>query len=221
MALHFVSTSILSSENGIDFGKEEIIISEESKKAIAAAERASNRPLYEQLFDQQQKKQEEYDANTKRMFAPPKALDEDEVEYFNNLKVKRNEALSNRHSIEEKALEVFRTMQRDSSSSNQTTSINFSLPEPKKEIIAKLPVIAKKRKAAAVNGNDDMSANPLIKSSKGVEVEVRHDNEDINIRIPDKNNIIEKSTSAQQQEQKGEDSIPSSGLIFDYGSDSE
>ena len=32
MALHFVSTSILSSDNGIDFGKEQQIESEEAKK---------------------------------------------------------------------------------------------------------------------------------------------------------------------------------------------
>ena len=31
MALHFVSTSILSSTDGIDYGKEELIESEEAK----------------------------------------------------------------------------------------------------------------------------------------------------------------------------------------------
>jgi hypothetical protein len=104
MALHFVKTSVLSSEDGIDFGKEVQLDTEEARKARREAENASRKPLYQQLADQRAKMQEEYDANTKKIFgtlmnyrvfryahynnrifyfqmkAPPKALDEEDVE---------------------------------------------------------------------------------------------------------------------------------------------
>jgi hypothetical protein len=68
MALHFVSTSVLSSTDGIGFEKEEMKDSEEIRKAKAASSISSAKPLYEQLALQQAKKQEEYDANTKKIF---------------------------------------------------------------------------------------------------------------------------------------------------------
>ena len=68
MALHFVSTSILSSADGIGFDKEEVKESEETRNARIAAERAAAKPLYEQLAAQQDKKQAEYDAQTKLIF---------------------------------------------------------------------------------------------------------------------------------------------------------
>jgi exoribonuclease II len=80
MALHFVSTSVLSSEDGIEFQKEVQLETEEAKKAKKEAERQANQPLYLQLQAQKDKKQEEFDANTKKLFAPPKAIDEEEAE---------------------------------------------------------------------------------------------------------------------------------------------
>lgn len=68
MALHFVSTSVLSSSDGIGFEKEEMKESEETRAAKVAADRAAAKPLFEQLADQQDKKQAEYDANTKLIF---------------------------------------------------------------------------------------------------------------------------------------------------------
>ena len=68
MALHFVKTSVLSSEDGIDFGKEVQLDTEEARKARREAENASRKPLYQQLADQRAKMQEEYDANTKKIF---------------------------------------------------------------------------------------------------------------------------------------------------------
>lgn len=68
MALHFVSTTVLSSEDGIGFSKEVALETEEARKARIDAEKAANRPLFMQLAEQQDKKQAEYDANTKKMF---------------------------------------------------------------------------------------------------------------------------------------------------------
>lgn len=49
----------------------------------------SNRPLYEQLEDEKEKKQAQYDAVTKAMFAPTKALDEEEAEHYNEVEDKK------------------------------------------------------------------------------------------------------------------------------------
>ena len=95
MTLRFVKTSILSSEDGIDFGKEVsymiklfksflnilyivccyikvAVESEETKAAKIAAEKASAKPLYQQIAEMKERKQQEYDENTKKIFAPPK-----------------------------------------------------------------------------------------------------------------------------------------------------
>jgi hypothetical protein len=80
MALHFVTHSILSSEDGIDFGKETQVESQESIKARKQAEEASRKPLFQQLADLAEKKVDVYEENRKRIFAPPSALDEDDVE---------------------------------------------------------------------------------------------------------------------------------------------
>jgi hypothetical protein len=68
MALHFVSTSILSSEDGIGFEKEIKKDTEDVRLAKQAAALAQSKPLYEQLADQQRIKDEEYEANTKLIF---------------------------------------------------------------------------------------------------------------------------------------------------------
>jgi hypothetical protein len=44
-----------------------------------------HRPLFEQLEEQKEKKDAEYDAVTKMMFAPTKALDEEEAQHMNDV----------------------------------------------------------------------------------------------------------------------------------------
>mmetsp|Transcript_3385 Transcript_3385/g.6141 ORF Transcript_3385/g.6141 Transcript_3385/m.6141 type:complete len:133 (+) Transcript_3385:133-531(+) len=68
MALHFVSTSTTTSSDGISFDTEEVKESQEIIQARRAADIASKKSLFEQLSDQQEKKKEEYDKNTKLIF---------------------------------------------------------------------------------------------------------------------------------------------------------
>ena len=49
MSIHFVSTAILSSSDGINHDKEEEVESSEVIRARKEAERAANKPLYQQL----------------------------------------------------------------------------------------------------------------------------------------------------------------------------
>jgi hypothetical protein len=108
MALHFVKTSVLTSEDGIDFGKEVAVESEEARKSRQEADDASRKPLYEQLRELQDKAKEEYDANTKRLFAAPKALDEEDVMFLNDIESTRVKAMEQRAATEQSALEAFR-----------------------------------------------------------------------------------------------------------------
>lgn len=85
MTLRFVKTSILSSSDGIDFANEIAVESEEVLKTRVAAEAAANVPLYQQLADIRDKKKLEYDEIGKKIFAPPRALDEEDIEFFNDL----------------------------------------------------------------------------------------------------------------------------------------
>jgi hypothetical protein len=79
MALHFVKTAIQTSTDGHIYS-EEAVESDETRKARKEAEESSRKPLFQQLADIKAKKDEEYDENKKKMFAPPKGLDEDEAE---------------------------------------------------------------------------------------------------------------------------------------------
>ncbi len=112
MALQFVKTSVLSSENGIDFSKEEVLETEEVKKARIAAAQASQKSLYEQLSERKEQQQAEYDANTKLLFAPPKAIDEEEFSFLQTVEDLRQRQEFERRSKEEKALEDFRAARR-------------------------------------------------------------------------------------------------------------
>lgn len=107
MALQFVKTSVLSSEDGIGFSKEETVESDEAKQIRLASERAAIKPLYEQLAEQKEKKQQEYDANTKLMFAPPKALDDEEYSFLQSIQETQLRKQEQRFNEEQRAIEEF------------------------------------------------------------------------------------------------------------------
>jgi hypothetical protein len=108
MTLRFVKTAILSSSDGIDFANEVAVESEEVFKARAAAESASRKPLYQQLADLRDQKKLEYDENTKKIFAPPKALDDDEIEFFNELESSKAKVVDEIKRQVDTELEAFR-----------------------------------------------------------------------------------------------------------------
>jgi hypothetical protein len=112
MTLRFVKTSILSSADGIDFANEVAVESEDVLKARVEAAAAAAKPLYQQLSDLRDKKQEEYDEVTKQIYAPPRGLDEDEVEFFNDLEDSKARIKAYNKRIEDSELEAFRESQR-------------------------------------------------------------------------------------------------------------
>jgi FAM192A/Fyv6, N-terminal domain len=68
MALHFVKTAVLTSADGIDFGTEVAVESDETRQAKLDAEAATRKPLFQQLADLRDKKQDEFDENRKKIF---------------------------------------------------------------------------------------------------------------------------------------------------------
>lgn len=112
MTLRFVKTSILSSNDGIDFGTEVAVESDEVRKTRLEAEAASNKPLYQQLADIRDRKQLEYDENTKKIFAPPKGLDEEDIEFFNEMDDAKARTEDTNKRQEQAELEAFRESRR-------------------------------------------------------------------------------------------------------------
>ena len=133
MTLRFVKTAILSSSDGIDFGSEVAVESEEVLKTRAAAEAAANKPLYQQLADLRDLKQLEYDENTKKIFAPPKGLDEEDIEFFEELDTAKERAERDIRRKDDNELEAFRESRRLEMLKEPANTSNavFKLP-PKK-----------------------------------------------------------------------------------------
>lgn len=133
MTLRFVKTSVLSSSDGIDFSNEVAVESEETKMARVAAERAAARPLFEQLAEQRQKKQDEYDANTKLMFAPPKSLDAEDITFLQGVQDSQQAIQRRRKEEEELALEQFRAATRKEAPAHVPVvhTVKVAVPEKK------------------------------------------------------------------------------------------
>jgi hypothetical protein len=113
MSLRFVKTSILSSEDGLDFSKEQSVETEEQR--LNRLKREQSKPLYEQLAEQQQKKQEEYDANTRLLFAPPKSIDEEEFRFLESLEDMKKAEGNKRIEEEKLTMEILRSVKKKES----------------------------------------------------------------------------------------------------------
>jgi predicted patatin/cPLA2 family phospholipase len=114
MSLRFVKTAVLSSEDGVDFSKETTIENEETRLARLEAERASRKSLYEQLEEQKQKKQADYEAVTKQIFAPPKALDDEEFDFLQSLSNQKSRKEEEVKLKDQQELEDFRASLKNS-----------------------------------------------------------------------------------------------------------
>jgi hypothetical protein len=171
---------------------QEVKESQEIIQARRAADIASKKSLFQQLSDQQDKKQEEYDKNTKLIFgmiqctvrylyvcmyacmyacmyvcmyvrmyvcwvlllfviyyllfaAPPKCLEEEDVEYFTQVDERHKQFLESQKQMDDKQLEDFR---KKSQSAQQSAHPLLKIPQKKDETQKKsaAPVIGKSRK---------------------------------------------------------------------------
>lgn len=156
MTLRFVKTSILSSNDGIDFGTEIAVESDEVRRTRIEAEAASNKPLYEQLADIRDRKKLEYDENTKKIFAPPKGLDEEDIEFFNEMDDAKARADNASKRLVDAELEAFRESRRIEllKEPQETPHATFILaPQKKADTALKVGVVVKGKLFAHISIN--------------------------------------------------------------------
>lgn len=135
MALHFVSTSVLSSNDGIEFNHEIQKETEEQRKARLRREEAASKPLYIQLQEREAEKQAEYDATTKMLFAPPRAMDEEDEQFYSKLRDAQEKNRKKQEEEERALLTAFRSIQ-DEEKKGLKPVLNFSKAQTKnKEVL--------------------------------------------------------------------------------------
>mmetsp|Transcript_16711 Transcript_16711/g.17468 ORF Transcript_16711/g.17468 Transcript_16711/m.17468 type:complete len:216 (+) Transcript_16711:59-706(+) len=212
MALHFVSTSILSStEEGYN---EEIKENEETIKLKKLQEKLSSRPLYEQLAEQAAKKEAEYNANTKLIFGPPKGLDEEDILFYDNLREYKEKEKEEQLLKEEKELELFRKAQKQHIPL-PSPLINLSNQEGFKKTtnISKIEIVKHKRKKEH-NNNSLESNNAKDEQNKSK-----------NQKLETSTSIHSESITTNLQPNQKQESVHSgesiSSLFGQYNSDNE
>jgi FAM192A/Fyv6, N-terminal domain len=157
----FVSTSVLESKDGIDFSDEKRVESEETKDAERRAAEAARQPLWEQLQERQDKKAEDFEAVRKSIFAPPRGLDEEDVDFLEGVEAARRAAKAKKHDWETQEVEAFSLARANqtvalaaaadgagsSSSSSSSAPVLASRPKPAAAAPAEPAVlIVKKRR---------------------------------------------------------------------------
>jgi len=206
MAIRFVATGVLESEDGISFNVDTPLETQEEIEKRRQRETSDAKPLYQQLEEQKAKKLEEEELKRKAIFAPPKGLDEDEIEYFNEVEAQKEKIKGTRAANEEKLLENFRNKQKgtiindlSSSSTSAVTTLKFAPKENKAKEIT-IPIVTAKRKANStdISSNTKRAAinNDTTITTATINISKESDNKEVN-----KANAI--------------------SLVCDYGSDSD
>jgi hypothetical protein len=80
MSINFISTGVLTSEDGLDFQEKSKLESEEDKQLHLST--AQSKPLAQVLAERKQAKEDEYAETAKALRAPQAGLDDDDLEYI-------------------------------------------------------------------------------------------------------------------------------------------
>ncbi|GFH59363.1 hypothetical protein CTEN210_15839 [Chaetoceros tenuissimus] len=103
MSLNFVSTSVLSSTDGVSHDKETNL----DPNSSASANQTYQKPLYEQLRENAEKEQEKYDEQTRAMRAAT-TLNEEDAAFIQGVEERKEEIKRNAKRKEEEELQMFR-----------------------------------------------------------------------------------------------------------------
>lgn len=102
-----MSTSVLESEDGLEFGKETqkdtLEVKEQKKLALNRG-----KSLYDLLLEKKAEKDEEYDQNGRLLRAPSAGLDEEDIEFFGEMKAKSIAAQSEMENKDQREIGKFR-----------------------------------------------------------------------------------------------------------------
>ena len=90
MSIKFLSTAVLESEDGLDFGKETAkdTLEVREQKRISSS---GGKSLYDQLVEQKADKEDEYDQKGQLLRAPSAGLEEDDIELQAKSRAAQNE----------------------------------------------------------------------------------------------------------------------------------
>ena len=90
MSIKFLSTAVLESEDGLDFGKETAkdTLEVREQKRISSS---GGKSLYDQLVEQKADKEDEYDQKGRLLRAPSAGLEEDDIELQAKSRAAQNE----------------------------------------------------------------------------------------------------------------------------------
>lgn len=217
MSIQFVATGILESNDGINFNVNTALETDEEREKRRIRELNESKPLYQQLEEQKAKKLEEEELKRKAIFAPPKGLDEDDIEYFKQLEENKEKIKGTRAANEEKLLEKFRSKQKETVINDLTSSSSIGnvstlkiVPKENKQKDITIPIVKAKRKTISTTHSD---SNKRIAENK--------DNKNV-----DENPIITIATSTTTitttaNNNNNNNTNNAFSLICDYGSDED
>lgn len=152
MALAFVESAVLSSEDGVTFNKEKDIPDSlretgGQKRAMPWAPEGSNKSLGEQLAESKAKKDAEWkEANNP--FKPPPGLDEEDFDFYESVEAKKEQSKIQKKIQADQDSRSFNMAQlakvKPASATSMTTSFK-DLEEPPPPVSAPVPLVVKKK----------------------------------------------------------------------------
>ena len=168
MSINFVSTSVLESEDGLDFGKETQKDTTELKE-LKIINSNAGKSLYDQLAAHRSEKEEEYEQKGRLLRAPQAGLEEDDIEYFGELEAKSLAVQTEREERDHRELNNFLEMKSrigDHGREVKTKSLltRKTSREAKKKLDANsLPLVVGKKKRRS---GDEDDANKKCKKTE-------------------------------------------------------
>jgi hypothetical protein len=107
-------------------------------------------------------KQKEYDAMTKKIFAPPQAINAEDAAYLSKLQTNKEMKEKKQKTDEKEALESFRMHKNNNDKPTSIISSTLSLPSniPKKRVLVTVPtvIIKSKRKRSEKESEDTVTS---------------------------------------------------------------
>ena len=231
MSLNFVSTSVLSSTDGVSHNTETQL-----QPTSSASHPTDRKPLYEQLRENAEKEQEKYDEVTKAMRGTT-TLDEEDIAFIQGVEDRKAEMKNDVRRKEEEEIQMFRAARLEKSMiksevvadeidgvdddnkkkgprSYDVTRKESSLPETNSvggqsssTLINMKPLIVKKRRRKTAQTEENtQKASKQLKESNGETVAVVEEEKKI------------EASTVKNAEIKEESGL--SGLLA-YGSDSD
>jgi len=159
MSLNFVSTSVLSSTDGVSHNTETDL----EPKDSSSLNLSHSKPLYEQLRENAQKDQEKYDEISKSMRGTA-TLDDGDVAYLNSIEARKAEIKNDGMRKIEEEIQMFRAARLEKSiTKSENTLEDEKIAKAleaenelvdytnKSSIVMKPKIIKKRRRKDAVN----------------------------------------------------------------------